>query len=1078
MAKKYDKWLEFQRFLPPDWTYLLSKDRCASAGYKKFNACSSFANMMDNIHDQDSGYEVIANKETRVWLYVDADLPGAALPNTVILPAVRKAVESRMIQEGIPVTTPLVSTASTKDKTSIHLKYKVLFMNLWALTAFMGRVIKDIWSAGTPELLYTDHKGKHCVVDATVYSNFRSYRCLGMTKLGKDAPLIAVDPETAMIPRDERAVDHLVKFYDEAGQVPDHIVPALVMDLPESMKRTRAYKSVMTKAPADASADDSECFALCQKYTDYLNRYDALVSVLQDKVDIGRVSIKASGIYVCSIKKNPLHVCPYAGRTHDSNNLFVVHNEHKRKLTLRCHDECCFHRKDVSFVIWDTTACDTDAWDKVDFSSMHAQAENIQWTETYEEPMMRDYPLCPIVCVRAGMGVGKTQALLRLASTFTKKTKALIVTYSQALAAKLSTEFGNHGFVNYKNTEGQIVDAKIVVCLDSMHRVATSQFDYVFLDEAVSLFLHFNSPLMGAKTSINLSMLELAIIQGSYVYFLDACMDHTFGKNVVDFFAGHKKCEPHWIHNTYVRKSNRHMIVDVVPMKGANAVTKSSQISRATSKVLELIRSGKNVVVCSSSKSFTVRLQNFILESRPETSMLVYNSDTNERLDDVGTLWKTCQLLVYSPTITAGVSFEDEHFDCLVAFVGNSRHAPTVDMTLQQLFRVRNLTEGAMHLYIHESNEAKDEVSFPQTMDGITKFLQSDIALTSKYFSMYKVNIPGVYRPSANHTLEYDTKRLSFVVIQGVVMMRNRSTMNYSKIMVDTLGNDYAIELQSVEVDKNKLTQVELDLLMEAPKKIEPVAWELLVPGVSMAMLHDVDEDTLDLAIGEEEDSEVRLASNDDRRVAAALRNLRRFQLFRWKTRVLTLAELEEFHKHVQVEDQALETYHRAMRFVQFCDRSLQENKASFVNCVSSDLATKDPNLEFFKGRRTAYSMKVMFGHMYLNHLTDDAQQQSLKAFEKVSVDESKCLDAYTKLIDNFSDAEAAKFKKMFPFKSTATGCMVAKKILGDCFGLNVVRRDPKSDRKYYHTILICEESLMTMTDMFGADVRRPLPSS
>lgn len=1058
---EYDCWVHFQSELPPDWTYLLSKDRRANHGSKKYNACSTFKRMLMNIDDQDSAYEIIADKDTRVWLYFDCDGPDSQYGNAEVLRAARKAIETRMAAEGIPPSKLYVSTSTTPSKLSLHLKYRVLFMDLWALEAFAKRVIQDVVSAGTPELMYATDKGMKCVVDASVYSNFRSYRCLGMTKLGKQAPLIAVDNETGTIPApDDTFVDHLVKFYDEAGQNPDHVVPAQgePATVTNKPRKDSSIATVITKAPVTEpdAVDDESQFALCQKYSEYLNRYDALVQILQDKIVVGRVSIKTPGVYVCSIKKNCKHVCPYAHRKHDSNNLFVVHNEHKRKLTLRCHDEDCFHRKDVSFVIWDTSACDTDMWDKVDFSSMHSQHENIAWAEVYNEPLMRDYPLRPLVCVRAGMGVGKTRALLRLAETFENKTKALIVTYSQALATKLSKEFRPYGFVNYKASEGQIVDAKVVVCLDSLYRVATSQFDYVFLDEAVSLFLHLNSPLMGAKTSINLSLLELAVIQGSYVYFLDACMDHTFGKNVVDFFAGQKKCVPHWIHNTFVRKSDRHMLVDVVPMAGANVVTKSSQISRAVGKVLDLLKAGKNVVVCSSSKSFTVRLQNFIRESRPATAMLVYNSDTSERLDDVASLWKTCQLLVYSPSITAGVSFEEDHFDSLVAFVSNGRFAPTVDMTLQQLFRVRNLASGAMHLYIHESDETSDEVEFPQTMDGVTKFLQADITLTSKYFALYKVNIPGVYRPSADHVLEYDTQRLSFVVIQGIVMMRNRSTMHYSKIMVDTLHNDYNIRLENVSTPECELSQVDIDMLKAAPSKAEPVPWENILPFIA--------EDTT--------------VANEtvcaDRRVSAALKSLLEFKDKRWKTRDLTLQELEAFYHSVQNEESAVEAYHRASRFVTAMDRTLEANTATFAECVNATLCQDDHNMELFKGRKVAYAMKVVIGQRFLNSIVDSASMVALGSYQTVSVQEDACMKAYKDIVESLSPQEMAKLSRLFAFKGT-TGCVVAKKILGDCFGMEAVRRDPKSDRRHYHTIVLSQPTLKLMSETFGADLHRPL---
>jgi Origin of replication binding protein len=1073
MEPQYDKWYRYQSELPPDWTYLIAKDRWS---VKSYMACSSYDSMMLHLGDQVHGYEVIKDKTVPVWGYVDCDRPDTKFTDSEVLAAVRHAVESRMVEESRPVSKCFVSCATTPTKTSLHLKYRTLFQDMYALEAFMRRVIADVYAAGTPEMLFIGKRGLECVIDASVYSNFRLYRSLGMTKLNKNAPLVAVDAATGTVPTDDTMEQHFVKYYasdssagaDRAGVVPEDVVPALGQPAatPQASKRSRinevvpssGVKAMMTKRIAMPSAEDEEeQAALCAKYTAYLGSFHDLVAILGDKITVSRVTLKSYSVYVCSIKKNCKHTCPYAERCHDSNNLFVVHNELKKTLTLRCHDEGCFHRKDVSFVIWDTTDADTDMWDRKEMSSMHGQEGNIAWSEAYSEPSMRDYPIAPLVCVRAGMGLGKTQALLRLAADhFDNTTKALIVTYSQALAAKLHKEFACHGFVSYKDSEGQIIDAKVVVCLDSLYRVSTTMFDYVFLDEAVSLFLHLNSPLMGAKTSINLSLLEMSVVQGKHVYFLDACMDHTFGKNLVDYFAAQKKCVPHWIHNGHVRKSNRHIFLDVVPMEGANAVTKDSQISRAVSKVLNLLLEGKNVVVCSSSKSFTVRLQHFIRARRPDTNMLVYNSDTSERLDDVATLWKTCQLLVYSPTITAGVSFELEHFDSLVAFVSNSRHAPTVDMTLQQLFRVRNLNDGSMHLFIHEICVMEEQVQYPQTQDGITAFLQSDIALASKYFSLYKVHVPGVYRPSNDHVLQYDTQRLSFLVIVGVLMMRNRSTVRYSDIMVNTLGSDYNIPCTTVSYKEPVLSQPDLDMLKAAPKKSDPVPWEEVSYWLQEGV--DCDDDTL--------------MSKGLRKAYSAARSLKQFMVHRWKTRDLNMEETRLFYEAVTNEEEAYEAYHRAARFVQACDHALDKNVSTFVSCVDSDMCDADPNVAVFKGRRQAYAMKVVIGQRYLMAVTDDQSLSRIATLGQIDTTEDACLQAYQAIVSDMSPAEHTKFCKLFDIK-VLTGFMAAKKILGASFGVDVCRKDKKAGRKHYTTLLLQQKTMLDMQTRFGADLRR-----
>jgi hypothetical protein len=86
---------------------------------------------------------------------------------------------------------------------------------------------------------------------------------------------------------------------------------------------------------------------------------------------------------------------------------------------------------------------------------------------------MRELPEGPMVCVLAGMGIGKTVAikstLLKTCKPVTKK--ALVITHRSL--AEAFRRFQELGFVNYQEVTGPINDCKIVVCLDSLYRVTT-----------------------------------------------------------------------------------------------------------------------------------------------------------------------------------------------------------------------------------------------------------------------------------------------------------------------------------------------------------------------------------------------------------------------------------------------------------------------------------------------------------------------------------------------------------------------------------------------------------------------------
>jgi hypothetical protein len=109
--------------------------------------------------------------------------------------------------------------------------------------------------------------------------------------------------------------------------------------------------------------------------------------------------------------------------------------------------------------------------------------------------------------------------------------------------------------------------------------------------------------------------------------------------------------------------------------------------------------------------------------------------------------WVECDVLIYSLTITAGVLFELPHFHELYSFIDNNFGCPTVDSVLQQMFRVRQLIDGNMYLFINDPNYTGDNNDnncyLPLTPDGIDKHLDHDINNINKYYGEHCINIPS-----------------------------------------------------------------------------------------------------------------------------------------------------------------------------------------------------------------------------------------------------------------------------------------------------------------------------------------------
>ena len=122
--------------------------------------------------------------------------------------------------------------------------------------------------------------------------------------------------------------------------------------------------------------------------------------------------------------------------------------------------------------------------------------------------------------------------------------------------------------------------------------------------------------------------------------------------------------------------------------------------ARAVSHVIHLLRRNKRVVVTSSTKAFIIELHAQIktifgsaAESDPNSKRVAvyYNGSSDAALPDTG-CWAAVDAPLYSPIVSAGISFELLHFDELVAYMDNTMYTPPVDTVLQQRFRVRQLS--------------------------------------------------------------------------------------------------------------------------------------------------------------------------------------------------------------------------------------------------------------------------------------------------------------------------------------------------------------------------------------------------
>ena len=491
----------------------------------------------------------------------------------------------------------------------------------------------------------------------------------------------------------------------------------------------------------------------------------------------------------------------------------------------------------------------------------------------------------------------------------------------------------------------------------------------------------------------------------------------------------------------------------------------------ACKKTLELLTRGKRVVVCSSTKTFTIAMHSFIAARRPETRILLYNSSTKEDISDVNTYWKTCDLLIYSPSITAGVSFEQEHFDSLVAFLVNSQFTPSVDMVLQQLFRVRNLTDGEMHLYVHDPGSP----DLPHTDEDVSKVLKDDVVLVARQYGATQLSFMANQRLSGGRIV-YDTERLSYQILKGIIVMKNRSAMHFGNLLPMTLMSDYGIPVNILyrPINKGKY-DADLALLEAAVKSVnaEKLPYEALTELTDTAYYH--------ISINMDNASEEERMS----------KRLYDFRHAMWG--VAVDRDPDGFYNDLVIHKDAMDLYCRSKRMKLCCRYSLRTNRMFYSVKMASIICTQDHNMDLFKSNAKYFYMLLLHGQGLLERVLSLEQQSRAKSLEDIVVDDSAIEAGVASYLEDLGASIAKRdaciteeseesdpspidklefknaFLKLMDLRNSESGAIcIFRKVMLLAFNIDVTRKSSNTKRKSYRQFKMSSAKLASIEERFN----------
>eukprot|EP00798_Chlamydomonas_sp_ICE-L_P003184 gene3184-biopygen20937 len=342
-----------------------------------------------------------------------------------------------------------------------------------------------------------------------------------------------------------------------------------------------------------------------------------------------------------------------------------------------------------------------DSWDA---GALHVNSKYIDIDACLEMKQAVDVWLDPerkdvnTLSVRSPMGSGKSTMLDALLERVGEDKTVLVVTYRQSLALEHKRKLARKGFVSYLDADVTPQDLRRrdktprVICqIESLHRLAehpcmrylTSGFDIVVLDEVESLLRHFLSPTVVTPLAEMRGLADTLNATTTGVVTMDA----TWGSVTKEFLK---------------QAGLRNLLVvnDYRSTENARTFSISKDEVTWSAQIRDDITAGRNVVVVSLSQERAMQVHKVALDTFDDPKdaarlCLLHTSKTansvKAKLIDVDALWSSKRIVVYTPTISAGIDFSTEHFDRMYLYLCPGSTGPMG--ALQMTGRVRHLVD-------------------------------------------------------------------------------------------------------------------------------------------------------------------------------------------------------------------------------------------------------------------------------------------------------------------------------------------------------------------------------------------------
>jgi hypothetical protein len=451
--------------------------------------------------------------------------------------------------------------------------------------------------------------------------------------------------------------------------------------------------------------------------------------------------------------------------------------------------------------------------------SNSTEMEKLQadYTNIYDQNTMRPYELKHTLVVKAQMKMGKTKALKDYIDRHFVPSAGIQpvitwLTFRQTFSKSIQSTFTD--FISYADINGEINQNRhnrLIIQVESLFRIQMNYqpdpIDLLILDEVESIFEQFNSGLH-KKFNVNFAVFKWMISTAKYVICMDANIsDRTY--NTLKHLRPNYPTYFHW--NTFKRAAEDKYYF-------------CSDRNLWMSKLFELLDKNNKVVIPINSYTEAATIEEVLREKYKDKKIKLYSSKTstsekNKHFSDVHTYWSELDILIYTPTVSAGISYELEHFD--VTFGYFTDKSCDVESCRQMLGRIRNIKTYYIYLCGQGNTlptytkDIKKQLYDSRT--NLYKKIDNNLALSFEFDKHGKIE----YHESAYFNLWLENKRIENLsknyFVRRFIDQVADSGAQINELVIDVIESELKTIAHEYNKTKNVLKDQSCEFIANSP---------------------------------------------------------------------------------------------------------------------------------------------------------------------------------------------------------------------------------------------------------------------